>query len=64
MMPQLNDANLNAYNDEFNKAGCAFILKPPELCYQPVMVETPQPQDPALSFAGRNVSTDYASWSV
>jgi hypothetical protein len=64
MMPQLNDANLAAYNAAFNKAGCAFILKPPELCYQPIMIETPPPQDPALSFAGRNYSTDYASWSV
>jgi len=64
MMPQLNDANLDAYNAAFNAAGCAFILKPPELCYQPIMIETPPPQDPALSFAGRNYSTDYASWSV
>jgi hypothetical protein len=64
MMPQSNDANLAAYNAAFNKARCAFILKPPELCYQPIMIETPPPQDPALSFAGRNYSTDYASWSV
>lgn len=64
MMPQLNDANLIAYNDAFNQAGCAFILKPAELCYQPVTIETPKPQDPALSFAGRSISTDYASWSV
>jgi hypothetical protein len=64
MMPQLNDANSAAYNAAFSKAGCAFILKPPELCYQPIMIETPPPQDPALSFAGRNFSTDYASWSV
>jgi hypothetical protein len=64
MMPQSNDANLAAYNAAFNAAGCAFILKPPALCYQPIMIETPPPQDPALSFAGRNYSTDYASWSV
>jgi hypothetical protein len=64
MMPQLNDINLEIYNKAFNDAGSAFILKPPELCYQPVMIETPPPQDPALSMAGRNYSTDYASWSV
>ena len=64
MMPQLNDINLEIYNKAFNDAGSAFILKPPELCYQPVMIETPPPQDPALSLAGRNYSTDYASWSV
>lgn len=64
MMPQLKDANLETYNGEFNDAGSAFKLKPSELCYQPVVVETPPPQNPALSFAGRNYSTDYASWSV
>ena len=64
MMPQSNDANSAAYDAAFNKASSAFILKPSELCYQPIMIETPPPQDPALSFAGRNYSTDYASWSV
>ena len=64
MMPQLKDANLERYNDFFNEAGCAFALKPTKLCYQPVVIETPPPQNPALSFAGRNYSTDYASWSV
>ena len=64
MMPQVKDINLELYNKAFNDAGSAFILKPPELCYQPVVIETPPPQDPALSFAGRNYSTDYASWSV
>ena len=64
MMPQLKDLNLEMYNNAFNSAGCAFILKPPELCYKQVVLELPPPQDPALSFAGRNYSNDYASWSV
>ena len=64
MMPQLNDINLKLYNKAFNRAGGAFILKPPNLCYKQVVLELPPPQDPALSFAGRNYSTDYASWSV
>jgi len=64
MMPQVKDVNLELYNKAFNDAGSAFILKPPELCYQQVVIETPPPQDPALSLAGRNYSTDYASWSV
>lgn len=64
MMPPVKDINLEIYNKAFNDAGSAFILKPPELCYQQVMIETPPPQDPALSLAGRNYSTDYASWSV
>jgi hypothetical protein len=64
MMPQLNDVNLEIYNQAFDKNGSAFILKPSELCYQPVVIELPPPQNPALSLAGRNYSTDYASWSV
>ena len=49
-------------NEDFEKD--EFILKKPELCYQPVVIEVPPPQNPALSLAGRNYSTDYASWSV
>ena len=64
MMIQLKDINLEIYNKAFNDNGSAFILKPPELCYQPIVLETPPPQNPALSLAGRNYSTDYASWSV
>jgi hypothetical protein len=64
MMPQVKDVNLDIYNQAFNDAGSAFILKLPKLCFQPVVIETPPPQDPALSLAGRNYSTDYASWSV
>ena len=64
MMPRVNDINLSIYNKAFNDAGSAFILKPPELCFQQVVIEAPPPQNPALSLAGRNYSTDYASWSV
>jgi len=64
MMLQVKDINLEIYNKAFEDAGTAFILKPPELCYQAVVIETPPPQDPALSFAGRNYKTDFASWSV
>ena len=64
MMPQVKDVNLDIYNKTFNGAGSAFALKPPELCYQTVVIETPPQQDPALSLAGRNYSTDYTSWSV
>lgn len=64
MMPQLKDINLQMYNNAFDNAGSAFILKPPQLCYKSVVLELPPPQNPELSFAGRNYSTDYASWSV
>ena len=62
MMPLIKDDNLKKYNQVFNTAGCAFKLKPPELCYQPVVIKTPTPQNPDLSFAPRENQTDYASW--
>jgi hypothetical protein len=62
MMPLIKDDNLKKYNQVFAEAGTAFKLKPPELCYQPVVIETPKPQNPALSFASRNYKTDYAAW--
>lgn len=62
MMPLIKDDNLKKYNQVFAEAGSAFKLKPPELCYQPVVIETPKPQNPQLSFASRNYKTDYAAW--
>lgn len=62
MMPLIKDDNLKKYNQVFAEAGTAFKLKPPELCYQPVVIETPKPQNPELSFASRNYKTDYADW--
>jgi len=64
MMPLIKDANLKIYNKAFNDEGCAFKLKPSELCYQPVVIETPPAQKQELSFATRNYTTDYSSWSV
>lgn len=64
MMPLLKDANLKLYNKVFNQKGSAFALKPSELCYQPVVIETPKSQNPALSFATRKYQSDFASFSV
>ena len=64
MMPLVKDDNLKKYNKVFADAGTAFKLKHPELCYQPVVIETPKPQNPALSFAPRINKTDYANWKV
>ena len=63
MMPSIKDTNLKIYNKAFDKEGSAFKLKPSELCYQPVVIETPASQNPALSFATRKFTTNYSSWS-
>jgi hypothetical protein len=62
IMPLIKDDNLKKYNQVFADAGTAFKLKLPELCYQPVVIETPTPQNPELSFAPRINKTDYATW--
>lgn len=47
---QTNDSYLQAYTILFNKAGCAFILKPESLRYKIVEVSDP-PKDPSVSTA-------------
>jgi hypothetical protein len=47
----------------FDRGGYAFCLKPALLRYEPVTIPTPTPQDPANSYATRNVSTDYYSFN-
>ena len=46
----------------FDNCGYAFCLKPEDLRYKPVMIEEPTQQDPALSYATRNVTTDFYSF--
>jgi hypothetical protein len=48
----------------FDNCGYAFCLKPEDLRYKPVMIEEPTQQDPALSYATRNVTTDFYSFDV
>lgn len=46
----------------FDRAGYAFVLKPPELRYTPVTIPTPTPQNPAYSYSTREASSDYYSF--
>jgi len=48
----------------FDNCGYAFCLKPEDLRYKPVTIEEPTQQDPALSYATRNVTTDFYSFDV
>jgi hypothetical protein len=62
-MPCMNfqnmDSNLEYYLEYFNKTGSAFVLKPKELRYIPVMMKEPTPQDPKLSYARRVIKKPY-----
>lgn len=50
---QLDDEHNKFVEEYFNKAGCAFALKPKDLCFVPNVVSAPTPQKPELSFAPR-----------
>jgi len=43
----------------FDNCSYGFCLKPLRLRYQPVIIDNPIPQDPALSYETRKVATDY-----
>jgi len=64
MMYQQNDTNLQENNAFFDKCGYAFCLKPERLRYIPVIIADPPPQDPALSFESRTVSSDYYKFNI
>jgi len=48
----------------FDRCGYAFSLKPANLRNQPILVPTPTPQNPQLSYATRNITTDFYSFDI
>ena len=47
------------YLNQFNEAESAFILKPEELRYIPIIAKIPVQQDPALSYAPLIIDKSY-----
>ena len=64
MRYQLFDNNLEQNELIFDLCGYAFCLKPEHLRYIPVILPDPTPQKEELSYAARNVSTDYYSFEI
>ena len=58
------DTNLELYNEFFDSNRSAFVLKPENLRYVPVTIPVPPPQNPNLSYASRNVSSDYYNYNM
>ena len=54
-----DDNNLKYYENFFNKAGSAFVLKPENLRFIPLTIKKPKKQNPKLSFAPRVYKKDY-----
>jgi hypothetical protein len=61
---QKNDTNMTFYNDEFNTANSAFILKPINLRYIPVNIAIPPPPAQSLSYEKRDLSADYYNYNI
>jgi len=64
MSYQNYDDQLAYYESFFAEAGHAFVLKPKALRYIPVTVPTPKPQDPKLSYAKREVKSDFYGFTI
>jgi hypothetical protein len=48
----------------FDEGGSSFVLKPPELRYQPILIPEPPPQNPDYSYETRVVSTEYYTYDI
>ena len=64
MRYQYVDQNLEENALFFDTCGYAFCLKPQALRYVPVTIPDPTPQNPAYSYATRNVSSDYYNFKM
>jgi hypothetical protein len=61
---QLFDEYLKENLQFFEERGSAFVLKPEKLRYIPIEIPEPDPQDPALSYEERKVTSDYYNFSM
>lgn len=58
------DSSLEYYNEVFDLAGSAFVLKPAELRFIPVTIPTPPPPNPAYSYEKRDIKADYYAFTI
>lgn len=64
MRYQLYDVNLQENEKFFNDNGYAFVLKPENLRNIPITIPNPTPQDPAVTYQTRTISSDYYSFKM
>ena len=58
------DTNMEYYDEFFDDAGSAFVLKPESLRYIPVTINVPPPPPKAYSYKERSVESDYYSFTI
>jgi hypothetical protein len=61
---QSYDPSLEYYNEMFDTAGSAFVLKPLELRYVPVTIPIPPPANPEYSYQQREIKADYYNFTI
>ena len=64
MRYQYVDALLEENTAFFNRCGYAFCLKPQRLRNVVITVAEPTPQKPELSYATRNIATDFYNFDI
>jgi hypothetical protein len=64
MRYQKIDTNIEENDIFFDDKGYAFVLKPENLRYIPVILPSPPEQNPALSYATRTVQSDYYKFDI
>lgn len=58
------DVNLQHYNEFFDSNRSAFVLKPKALRFIPVTIPVPEPQDPRLSYATREIKSNFYNYKI
>jgi len=58
------DSNMEFYDELFDSAGSAFVLKPTNLRYIPVYIKLPDPPTDETSFKERPIKSDFYSFSI
>lgn len=64
MRYQQIDTNIEENDIFFDENGYAFALKPEKLRYMPIVIPDPPPQNPALSYETRTLSSDFYKFNI
>lgn len=58
------DSNMEICAEYFAENNSAFVLKPPLLRYEPVVIDKPEPLPKSVSFEARNIQKPYYSFEI
>lgn len=64
MRYQKVDVNMEDNDIFFDESGFAFVLKPANLRYVPIVIDKPEPQNPELSYETRTVESEFYKFNI